>query len=398
MKFSKQSEKIIKNLNTKSSVPTSGNNDINMLYELLNKANSETKDIPIDTKYFTINTVKDIPKPVSFNSNFLPDNIRESINNDSTSYIRYIYVLDKRQIRINMIFNEENIELEMDKYKEYIRTILLWLKLITNFTSNACSNRLTIYLYMTDFKKVLPKSSVDTIGINNINSGYSDICKRDSEIVIYRKEEWLKVLMHETFHNLGLEFGQMNIDTLKVKIKKLFPIESEFALYESWAESWALIMNTALCAYKMLDDSKKKIDFVLYYEFLILNEKKFTCLQVVKILNHMNLTYDMLINPDMKEQVNQLYRENTNVFAYFIVKLLLVFNDNKFIKWCKKNNPHIVKFLNTEKNLSSLFNFIKTMYKNKELISSIREAEGFYHSQKDNKLKITLRMSLCELI
>ena len=112
----------------------------------------------------------------------------------------------------------------------------------------------------------------------------------------------------------------------------------------------------------------------------------------------MNLTYDMLINPDMKEQVNQLYRENTNVFAYFIVKLLLVFNDNKFIKWCKKNNPHIVKFLNTEKNLSSLFNFIKTMYKNKELISSIREAEGFYHSQKDNKLKITLRMSLCELI
>ena len=358
----------------------------------------ETKDIPIDSKYFTINSVKDIPKPVSFNSNFLPDIIRESINNDSTSYIRYIYILDKRQIRINIIFNEENIELEMDKYKEYIRTILLWLKLITNFTSNACSNRLTIYLYMTDFKKVLPKSSVDTIGINNINSGYSDICKRDSEIVIYRKEEWLKVLMHETFHNLGLEFGQMNIDTLKVKIKKLFPIESEFALYESWAESWALIMNTALCAYKMLDDSKKKVDFVLYYEFLILNEKKFTCLQVVKILNHMNLTYDMLINPDMKEQVNQLYRENTNVFAYFIVKLLLVFNDNKFIKWCKKNNPHVVKFLNTEKNLTSLFNFIKTMYKNKQLTSSIKEAEVFYNSQKDNRLKNTLRMSLCELI
>ena len=66
------------------------------------------------------------------------------------------------------------------------------------------------------------------------------------------------------------------------------------------------------------------------------NEKKFTCLQVVKILNHMNLTYDMLIDPNMKEQVNQLYRENTNIFAYFIVKLLLVFNDSKFIKWCKK--------------------------------------------------------------
>lgn len=398
MKFSKQSEKLIKKLNIKSSISASGNKDINMLYELINKASEETKEISIDTKYSTINSVKDIPKPISFNSNFLPDIIRDSINNDSTSYIHYIYVLDKRQITIYMVFNEENIELEIDKYTEYIRTILLWLKLITNFTSNTCSNRLTIYLYMTNFKKILPESSIDTIGINNINSGYSDICKRDSEIVIYRKEEWLKVLMHETFHNLGLEFGQMNIDSLKIKIKKLFPIESELALYESWAESWALIMNTALCAYKMLDDSKKKVDFVLYYDFLMFNEKKFTCLQVVKILNHMNLTYDMLIDPNMKEQVNQLYRENTNIFAYFIVKLLLVFNDSKFIKWCKKNNPHVVKFLNTEKNLSSLFHFIKTMYKNKELVSSIRDAERFYHSQKDNILKKTLRMSLCELI
>ena len=33
------------------------------------------------------------------------------------------------------------------------------------------------------------------------------------------------------------------------------------------------------------------------------------------------------------------------------------------------------------------------MYKNKELVSSIRDAERFYHSQKDNILKKTLRMS-----
>merc|ERR1711916_205939 len=123
MKFSKQSEKLIKKLNIKSSISASGNKDINMLYELINKASEETKEISIDTKYSTINSVKDIPKPISFNSNFLPDIIRDSINNDSTSYIHYIYVLDKRQITIYMVFNEENIELEIDKYTEYIRTI-----------------------------------------------------------------------------------------------------------------------------------------------------------------------------------------------------------------------------------------------------------------------------------
>ena len=48
--------------------------------------------------------------------------------------------------------------------------------------------------------------------------------------------------------------------------------------------------------------------------------------------------------------------------------------------------------------MDNVINFAEYKKKNKELISSIREAEGFYHSQKDNKLKITLRMSLCELI
>jgi len=38
------------------------------------------------------------------------------------------------------------------------------------------------------------------------------------------------------------------------------------------------------------------------------------------------------------------------------------------------------------------------MYKNKQLISTVREAERFYRSTKSNKMKNTLRMSLCELV
>lgn len=399
MNFSKQSEFILKKLNMNPSIPMSKNKEvIKLLYDLIHKANAEVKNININARYFSIRGVSDIPKPNSFNSKYLPEIIKRSINDDSTSYITYLYVLGKRQITINIVFSEENIELRLSKYTEYIRMMLLWLSVVTNFSSKSCSNRLTVYLYMTNYKKTLPASTVDTIGINNINSGYSDVCRRDSEIVIYRKEEWLKVFIHETFHNFGLEFSGMNIDGFKIKIKNIFPIESEFALYECWAESWALIMNTGLCAYNMLDELKKRQDFILYYEFLILNEKMFTCLQVVKILNHMNLRYEVLIDPRMKEQVSKLYKEDTNIFAYFIVKLLLIFNDTKFINWCKTNNPHMIKFMNTEKNIVSLFHFIKNMYKNKQLISTVREAERFYRSTKSNKMKNTLRMSLCELV
>ena len=58
----------------------------------------------------------------------------------------------------------------------------------------------------------------------------------------------------------------------------------------------------------------------------------------------------------------------------------------------------MIKFMNTEKNIVSLFHFIKNMYKNKQLISTVREAERFYRSTKSNKMNNTLRMSLCELV
>ena len=36
-------------------------------------------------------------------------------------------------------------------------------------------------------------------------------CRETSEITIYREEEWIKVLIHELFHNLNLDFSSMDI-------------------------------------------------------------------------------------------------------------------------------------------------------------------------------------------
>ena len=42
---------------------------------------------------------------------------------------------------------------------------------------------------------------------SHVNSGYTYTCKENNEIVIYREEEWLKVLIHESFHAYGLDFS-----------------------------------------------------------------------------------------------------------------------------------------------------------------------------------------------
>ena len=55
-----------------------------------------------------------------------------------------------------------------------------------------------------------------------------------------------------------------------------------------------------------------------------------------------------------------LYKEKTNVFPYYILKMILLYNTNDFILWCKKNNTYnILNFDKTPKTFNSLFLFPK---------------------------------------
>ncbi len=399
MNFSRKSEGFIKKLNIKSMPKVVGKDThIRHLYRLILDAHMKTRSLRIEPKVNKIENVKDIPMPRGFDSVFIPEIIRESIKMDSTDSIVFEQEVNNRKIRIYITCMGLNIEQEMSKYVEYIRMILSWFTLVSQYSNNSCSNRLSIYLYMTDFKKELPASTIDVIDVMNVNSGLSDVCQRDSEIIIYRKEEWLKVLIHETFHNLGLEFSTMNIYDFQQDILRLFPIESKLALYESWAESWAIIINTGLCAFFLLEDVDIEDDFILHYEYLILYEKMFSCFQLVKVLNHMGLRYDILIKKDAKELVKSMYKEKTNVFAYYILKFIIIYDHVGFLSWSKKNNPHWMRFLQTKTNLQSFFQYIKRMYKRKDILQLIKSVEFLFKKEKNKELKQNLRMSLCELL
>ena len=43
--------------------------------------------------------------------------------------------------------------------------------------------------------------------------------------MIYRREEWKKVLIHELFHSLCLDFSSVKYDDLRTKMKKLFDVK-----------------------------------------------------------------------------------------------------------------------------------------------------------------------------
>jgi hypothetical protein len=238
-----------------------------------------------------------------------------------------------------------------------------------------------------------------------VNTAFTRTCPNNSEIVVFRKEEWFKVFIHETFHNFGLDFSGMDITSCKHKMLSIFPINSEIDLYESYTEFWARLMNALFCGYISMHDKTNVSEFLSNAELFINFEYAFSIFQMVKILNFMGLSYNMLYDNNIyTDNIRKtLYKENTNVLAYYIVTSILFTNYQDFLIWCDTNNTSLLQFKKTRVNLDRFCYFIGNKYKTKNLLTGIDCVEQFILRLTKNKTKNTtyllrnLRMTICEL-
>ena len=92
----------------------------------------------------------------------------------------------------------------------------------------------TAEFFFCDAPKLLPEKGV-TLEEDHINTGYSEPCE---SLVVFRKQEWFKVFIHECFHYLGLDKGlaetvELNMFTLPIPI----------SIRESYCEVWARLLQ-----------------------------------------------------------------------------------------------------------------------------------------------------------
>ena len=254
MKLSKKSKQLMLFL-TKSKYihPLQNTNKTNTiikeLYHDILNANQfllsikEKKGNYYNLKTNKINTASQISKPKNFNSKSFPESVRKHIDESTIFELLYTFSLFDREIKIIFCVEEDNIELKLDIYNKYVDHIVLWLYILNQYASKMCANTLTLYFYFTSLEKHLPNSNIVVLDETNVNTAFTTTCPKDSEIVVFRKEEWFKVFIHETFHNFGLDFSDMNNDTLHNCVLGIFDVKSEVNLFESYTEFWAEIMN-----------------------------------------------------------------------------------------------------------------------------------------------------------
>ena len=407
---------LLENKKYNSSTKIKPNKEVSkILIELYRHLEDGVKYLQNEISNNNINTIPSIIKiskkdniPDSFllNSIFISNEVKKFLKNNCKYELQFKFNLFSREIIIHFICFDENIDKDDNTYKNNFFKIYLWLYIINKYSSSKCVDTLNIYLYLSDFKKILPDNNVTILDAHHVNSGFSTVCIENSSIVIYRKEEWFKVFIHETMHNFGLEFSTLNIENANKKLKDIFPVSFNILLFESYCEFWARTINILFKCYfekndirenknliiqskKLRKTRKNKINvlsiqeenFIKCFYDLLNKEIQFSIYQCIKVLDFMGLDYDIITsNSDTAYiTVKMLYKEKTNVFPYYIITAIIISNFNTFMLWCKSNNSNILQFTQTNESINNFVNFIKENYRNNELLEKIIHTEKILH-------------------
>ena len=294
------------------------------------------------------------------------------------------FTIGKTDITVSLLNN-----VSVKKKSEHMHKVFKLLSFMLEM-STLKIDTLHIVLFLHDDKKIIT-DKYETLSPKHVNTAVTYACSPNGQIFLYRQEEWFKVLSHELMHSLCLDFSGLDIKNLQKKVKNIFNIKSEFEISESYSEFWATIIN---CAFLSFDISTSFKSFKENVTMMIDFERIFSLFQCVKILKYMKIdNYESFIN----EQSN-LYEEKTNVFAYYILKNILLYNYDDFMSSCHSNNnpSNPVLFYKSPNNLNNLYEFIFSNYYTNGLLDDFKVMDDVYSNIKNKVLLHTMRMTLFE--
>ena len=406
------------------------------------------------------NTLTNIFEKYLLHNRYVSNDIKDFIKNEKTknSSKLLIYKLPYKNTYININFFTYNERIDNNSininYDKSVTNILLLINLIVllsgnnnihNTNNHICSkDGFSITFFNTPFLRTLNDNTNNVLGAKNVNGGFCFGCQKFGNIIIYRKEECFKVFTHELIHNMGIDqyfFDFMNLAKNKhsneYKIYKSFiknyNISKEInnnnyniGLQECFVEFWGEFFNNSLTSFLYSNScilSNNENKFKIYKNFftkIMQLEYIHNYYQVYKILNYNNMSYNDLINKNVKNLNNtnydnivyNKYKEYTHVFSYYILKLFLLIDYkgyiNSSISLSIIDNIYNINFLQSSNNMDNFLNFLLANSHNKNTLNNFEILEELfesilqsYNTTRCSSLKFiinNLRMSILERI
>jgi hypothetical protein len=369
------------------------------IYEKMYKSSIQFKSLVINQH----------PYVHSKDTHYIPSEIKTIIeNNTEIQTIKsYKFHTKNRTFIIHFHFynKEMNTTTRNNTIYEYLKRIFIWLNIAEDYASSSCSQIMNIYIHFTNCLKILPPNKKQPIDRIHVNTAFTTPCSNTTNIMIFREEEWFKVFIHETFHNLGLDFSSINCESSHKFILQLFPVKySEVSLCETYCEIFAEIINLQFISfYETLNKTNYQLMFNKF-EKMVNIEMYFSLFQCVKVLHHYNMKYTDLYDTSSSSLTKrEHYIEKTHVLSYFVIKSIFFFHKNTFLEWCIDNNKNTLDFKKTTQNSKKYCQLIYELYNNNHFLKEIAKIEEVLNTMKknnnvNNNIYKTLRMTVYEFV
>lgn len=336
----------------------------------------------------------------------IPHEIRQSIEHCKKYERTYQFKIGSDHVRLILVHpiiqNVQETPSVQSFFSQVLYKTYLWLHVANVYAPKRCSERMNLYMYFSNHQKILAKTLREPLDTVHVNTAFTTSCAPSTDIHLYRKEEWFKVLIHETFHNLGLDFSLLDNREGNRRILEMFPIEKDVRFFESYCETWANFLHTLFFTFFSTQDKhnwdliSKKMEQRMKYEQI------FSTFQCVKVLQHYGLTYYDLVQTQcpLAERARRQYREKTYILAYYVIKTILVAYPNEFIEWCRTHNgsakTQILRFTATQQNIVAFTNLVRTLYKQKDVLQLLENMEQWFRESfvENEFARQTLRMTM----
>jgi len=247
----------------------------------------------------------------------------------------------------NVLFKTGNTTYTLQIYhtKEILDTLIHTLMYTLSFVhmlSKHTMKDIHMKYYLLDVKRVLDGDTY--FDKEEVNGGACRSASEHSEITIWRKEEILKVSIHELIHALSYDYKQDTSDIIQHYQRKYGVTSPKMNTYEAYTEIYAELLHSYMIShiYHKLNPTFNPYDLFVSNVGI---EIEFSQLQATKILSLVDSNKDM--------------NKDTNVCAYYIIKLELYQNLYSFIQFCITYNKDIIKLIDTSK----YFEYLKGLSK-----------------------------------
>ena len=245
---------------------------------------------------------------------YMDGKIVEKINNDMRAHLNINMTIADTIVDLNIIGKNNT---DVIKYKVCLTLILAtYLHFMKTRFRMSWRSPLVLHVYLTDAKKKFPISATSELGPLNVNTGYTV----GNEIVIYRKEELVKVLIHELTHYVGLDDISVPGD-IERQIQDHFNVTNSVYLREAITEFWACTINIAYYSILDLELGREKSKTIFKRRFInnLIEETKF-CEEQARRVGH-RIGYCK----------GKHHTEKTHVISYYVIKYIMLHHWNRYI-------------------------------------------------------------------